>query len=121
MYLTKSEEYTLFRNDPPLRHSQNTRPFGGTAVYSQLDFYFEYPYCVNRYGVEITILRFMMIPHVTIVAVYILPLVSIRETCSAIEETLNSLPTQFNTFMDDFNVNWFSDSQRTPLYNLTCS
>ena len=63
----------------------------------------------------------MMIPHVTIVAVYILPLVSIRETCSAIEETLNSLPTQFNTFMDDFNVNWFSDSQRTPLYNLTCS
>ena len=60
----------------------------------------------------------MMIPHVTIVAVYRSPSISIRETCSAIKETLNSLPTQFNIFMGDFNVNWLSDSQRTPLYNL---
>ena len=59
----------------------------------------------------------MTIPHVTIVAVYRSPSVSIRETCSAIEETLNSLPTQFNTFMGDFNVNWLSDPQGTLLYN----
>ena len=62
----------------------------------------------------------MMIPHETIVAVYRSPSISIRETCSAIKETLNSLPTQFNIFMGDFNVNWLSDSQRTPLYT-TCS
>ena len=59
----------------------------------------------------------MMIPHVTIVAVYRSPSVSIRETCSAIKETLNSLPTQFNIFMGDFNVNWLSHPQGTQLYN----
>ena len=58
-----------------------------------------------------------MIPHVTIVAVYRSPSVSIRETRSAIEETLNSLPTQFNIFIGDFNVNWLSDPQGTQLYN----
>ena len=71
---------------------------------------------VLRNDVEITILRFMMIPHVTmIVAIYRSPSVSIRETCDAIKETLNSLPTPLNIFL--FNVNWLRDSQRTPLYN----
>ena len=59
-----------------------------------------------------------MIPHVTIVAVYRSPSVSIREASGAIEETFNSLPAQFNIFMGAFNVNWLSDSLRTPLYNL---
>lgn len=120
LYLIKDEQYTLFRNDAPSRNSQNTciRPFGGTAVYSRLDYYPGYPYCSNRNDVDITILRFMIIPHVTIVAVYRSPSVSVRETCDAIKDTLNSLPTQFNIFIGDFNVNWFSDSQRTPLYNL---
>lgn len=117
LYLIKGEQYSLFRNDAPSRHSQNTRPFGGTTVYSRLDYYPGYPYCSNRNDVEIAILRFMMIPHVTIVAIYRSPSVSIRETCDAIKETLYSLPTQFNVFIGDFNVNWFSDSQRTPLYN----
>ena len=70
LYSIKDEQYTMFRNDAPSRNSQNARPFGGTAVYSRLDYYPGYPYCSNRNDVEITILRFMMIPHVTIVAVY---------------------------------------------------
>ena len=68
-------------------------------------------------GNDVEILRFMMIPHVTmIVAIYRSPSVSIRETCDPIKETLNSLPTQLNIFV--FNVNWLRDSQLTPLYNL---
>lgn len=86
-------------------------------MYSRVDYYHEYPYCSNRNIAEITLLRFMMIPHVTIVAVYRSPSVSIREASGAIEETFNSLPTQFNIFMGAFNVNWLSDSRRTPLYN----
>ena len=84
------ETYTLFRNDAPPRVSENTRPFGGTA---------------NRNGIEITILRFIIIPPVTIVGVYRSPAVSIRELCSAIKETVEALPTQLNIFIGDFNVN----------------
>ena len=32
LYLFNNEKYTLFRNDAPPRVSENTRPFGGTAV-----------------------------------------------------------------------------------------
>ena len=99
------ETYTLFRNDAPPRVSENTRPFGGTAVYICLDYYPGYPQCANRNGIEITILRFIIIPPVTIVGVYRSPAVSIRELCSAIKETVEGLPTQLNIFIGDFNVN----------------
>ena len=112
------ETYTLFRKDAPPRVSENTRPFGGTAVYSCLDYYPGYPQCANRNGIEITILRFIIIPPVTIVGVYRSPAVSIRELCSAIKETVEALPTQLNIFIGDFNVNWFNTLQRALLYNL---
>lgn len=86
-------------------------------MYSRPDYYPGYPYCPNTHDVEITILRFMIIPHVTmIVTIYKSPSVLIRETCDAMKETLNPLPTQVNIFV--FNVNWLRDSQRTPLYNI---
>lgn len=118
LYLFNNETDTLFRNDAPPRVSENTRPFGGTAVYSRLDHYPGYAQFANRNGVEITILRFIIIPHVTIVGVYRSPAVSIREFCSAIKETIEALPTQLNIFIGDFNVNWFSSLQRALLYNL---
>ena len=99
------ETYTLFWKDAPPRVSENTRPFGGTAVYSCLDYYPGYPQCANRNGIEITILRFIIIPPVTIEGVYRSPAVSIRELCSAIKETVEALPTQLNIFIGDFNVN----------------
>lgn len=107
----------MFRNNARSRISQNTQPSEGTAVYSRTDYYPGYPYCPNTHDVEITILRFMIIPHVTmIVTIYRSPSVLIRETCDTMKETLNYLPTQSNIFV--FNVNWLCDSQRTPLYNL---
>ena len=118
LYLLEDDKYTLFRNDATTKDLQNTRPFGGTAVYSCVDFYPGYPYCFNQNGVEITILRFMIIPHITIVAVYRSPAVSITQMCSAVRQTLQSLSSQFNLFIGDFNVNWLNNSQRTPLYNL---
>ena len=118
LYLFNNETYTLFRNDAPPRVSENTWPFGGTAVYSRLDYYLGYPQCANRNRIEITILRFIIIPPVTIVGVYRSPAVSIRELCSAIKETVEAIPTQLSIFIGDFNVNWFNTLQRALLYNL---
>ena len=64
------KDYTLFRNDDTTRVSQNTRPFGGMAVYSRLDYYPGYPYCANTNGIEITVIRLMIMPHISIVGVY---------------------------------------------------
>lgn len=88
-------------------------------MYSRLDYYPGYPFSSNRHGVEITILRFMIIPHITIVGVYSSPAVSVTELCNAIQEILDSLPTRVNIFIGDFNVNWFliNDSRRASLYN----
>ena len=100
LYLLDDKNYILFRNDGTT--TQNVRPFGGTAVYSRLDYYPGYPICSNRHGVEITILRFMIIPHITIVGVYSSPTVSVTVLCNAIQEILDSLPTQVNIFIGDF-------------------
>lgn len=51
-------------------------------MYSRLDYYPGYPYCFNRYDVEISILRFLIIPHATEVGIYRSPVVSIGDLCS---------------------------------------
>ena len=108
--------YTLFRNDSSPSH--NERPFGGTAVYSGTDYYPGYPYNFNQNGVEITVLRLMIIPHITIIAVYRSPTVPIRQFCSALREVFMLSSTQFKILIGDFNVNWLNLSERRPLYNL---
>ncbi len=72
------KDYTLFRNDDTTRVSQNTRPFGGMAVYSHLDYYPGYPYCANTNGVEITVIRLMIMPHISVVGVYRSPAVQLH-------------------------------------------
>ena len=47
--------YTLFRNDGT-SNVNNIRPYGGTAVYSRIDYYPGYPYCSNGSGIEITVM-----------------------------------------------------------------
>ena len=112
------KDYTLFRNDDTTRVSQNTRPFGGMAVYSRLDYYPGYPYCANTNGVEITVIRLMIMPHISIVGVYRSPAVPITQLCSAVQHMLDCLPTQVNIFIGDFNANYFNSSQSASLNNL---
>ena len=116
LYFISDNKYSLFRNDAPLRNPQSV--FGGTAVYSHLDYYPGYPYCDNRNGVEIKILRFMVIPNVSVVAIYRSHAGSIREMCTCtLKDILESLPTKVTVFIGDFNANWFDDSKCEPLYN----
>ena len=108
--------YKLFRNDAVA--SGNVRPYGGTAVYSRLDFYPDYPYIFNTNGIEITVLRFILFPQITIIAIYRSPRISVTQLCHTMRNILRSLPTVHNIFIGDFNLNWLNEQERASLYNV---
>ena len=108
--------YTLFRNDNQPT-ALNTRPYGGTAVYSRNPFVLGYPVCKNTNGVEITVVRLVTIPHVTIIGVYRSPKVPVSQMCLALMQIL-TLYSDFCIFIGDFNVNWLIEKDKTPLHNL---
>jgi len=110
-------QHILFRNDAASLH--NERPYGGTAVYTHIDYYPGYPYCRNQNGIEITVMRFMIIPHITaVIAIYRPPAIPIRQLCSALTELLALSSTTLKIFIGDFNVNWLNITERATLYNL---
>ena len=109
--LTHDNKYSMFRNDAPARNPSNIRPYGGTVVYSCLDYYPGYPYCANTNGIEITVLRFIIIPHISTIGIYRSPARSIEQSCAALQSIL------VNLFIGDFNINWFNVANRLPLYN----
>ena len=108
--------YTLFRNDNQPA-ALNTRPYGGTAVYSKNPFVLGYPVCKNTNGVEITVIRLVTIPHVTIIGVYRSPKVPVSQMCLALKQIL-TFYSDFCIFIGDFNVNWLIQKDKAPLHNL---
>ena len=111
------ENYSLFRNDGTMTTS-NRRPYGGTAVYSRVDYYPGYPYSCNSHGIEITAIRLMTAPHIHIFGIYRSPSVPIVQMCSALSNMLFSQASQLNVFIGDFNIDWLENAGRTSLYNL---
>ena len=110
--------YTLFRNDNQ-SVALDTRPYGGTAVYSRISFIAGYPVCKNTNGGEITIIKVSTLPHVTInIGVYRSPRVPIRQMCASLMELLTLHCSYFNVFIGDFNVNWLIEKEKIPLYYL---
>ena len=97
--------YTLFIND---NHSTgiNTRPYGGTAVYSKNPSALGYPLCKNSNGIEITIIKVMTIPNLTIIGVYRSPKVPVTQMCTVLMQILNLYCSEFSIFIGDFHVNW---------------
>lgn len=63
-------------------------------------------------------MRFMILPHVTIIGVYRSPSIPVRLLCITLREILSLLSTQFSIFIGDFNVNWFSEKDKTPISNV---
>lgn len=112
----KIGELILFRND--IVSQNNERPHGGIAVYSRIDYYPGYPYCYNQNGIEITVMRFMIIPDIMIIAIYRSPAIPIRQLCTAVKELLALSPTTFKILIGDFNVNWLNITERATLYDL---
>ena len=111
------ENYSLFRNDGTMTTS-NRRPYGGTAVYSRVDYYPGYPYSCNSHGIEITAIRLMTAPHIHIFGIYRSLSVPIVQMCSALSNMLFSQASQLNVFIGDFNIDWLENAGRTSLYNL---
>lgn len=60
--------FTLFRNDGQSQGAN--RPYGGTAIYSRLEFLLHFPCQHNRNGIEITVARLSVLPNVNIIVVY---------------------------------------------------
>ena len=107
---------TLFRNDR--QSSVTLRPCGGTAIYSTVEFIPSYPYFRNTNGTEITIMKLIILPHVTIIGVYRSPKIPLSQLCHALNEVLAITTSQFNIIIGDFNINWLDEHGRRPLYNL---
>lgn len=107
--------FSLFRNDS---QCINTRPYGGTAVYSQVSLVPGFPYICNTNGIEITVMRVSSLPNITIIAIYRSPKISLRLLCESLNEILDSASSQYTVIIGDFNVNWMNEMERRPLYNL---
>lgn len=60
----------------------------------------------------------MIVPHITVIAIYRSPTVPIRQLYTAPTEVLTSSSTQLKILIGDFNINWLNISERAPLYNL---
>ena len=114
------DKYSLFRNDGTIT-TNNLRPYGGTAVYSRVDYYPGYPYSCNSHGIEITAIRLMTAPHIHIFGKYRSPSVRIVQMCSALSNVLFSQASQLNVFIGDFNIDWLENAERTSLNNLFVS
>lgn len=110
------EGYDLFRNDA--ESTTNMRPFGGTTIYTNQDYYPGYPQVHNVHNIEITATRFMILPNVTIVGIYKPPPTPVSQLCAALRHQLQFLSSQYAIFIGDFNINWFNESQSSALYNL---
>ena len=111
-------DFQLFRNDSYAMTGNMTRPYGGTAVYSKVPFVPDYPHSHNINGIEFTIIKVISHPSLTIVGVYRSPKVPISQLCSAVREIMLEVDSDENIIIGDFNVNWLSETDRRPLYNV---
>ena len=107
--------YYLFRNENPI-FSNASRPYGGTAVYSRIQYLSGYPYCRNIHDIEVTVIKIH--EDWTILGIYCSPKVPVRQLCQAISEVLNSISQNKIIIVGDFNINWLIETERRPLHNL---
>ena len=110
--------YNLYRND---LQSTDSRPFGGMAICSRIEFLPGYPRKHNIHGIEITIVKAMIFPHVTIIGIYRPPRISVQHLLAAVNEVLNLCTSQYNIFIGDLNINWLDEAARSPLYRFFIS
>ena len=111
--------YNLFRNDNLNPNTGLVRPFGGTAVYSKIPYLPGYPYCHNIHGIEITVIKVVTFQNWSILDIYRSPKVSVSKLCEAMSEVLNTILLDNSCIIvGDFNINWLTETERRPLYNL---
>ena len=79
--------YNLFPND---NHNSinESKTYGGTAVYSKIPYFPGYPYCLNIYGIQVRVIYIISHEDWTILGIYRSPKVPVRQLCQAITEVL---------------------------------
>ena len=110
------EGFTMLRNDG--QSSSNSRPYGGTAIYSKLEFALGFPYHYNRNGTEITVTWLSVLPNVNIMVIYRSPIVPVQNMCAALQEVLHLQPSPYQIIIGYFKVNWFDKIEKCALFNL---
>ena len=85
--------FTMFRNDG--QSSSNSRPYGGTAIYSKLEFASGFPHHYNRNGTKKTVTRLSVLPNVNIIVIYRSPTVPVQNMCAAHQEVLHLQPSPY--------------------------
>ncbi|CAB3996373.1 Hypothetical predicted protein [Paramuricea clavata] len=103
--------YRLFRNDIS-QFSAPGRPYGGTAVYSQIPLKEGYPYAHNTNGIEFTIIKTESHPNLTIIGLYRSPSIASSRLLSALRTILHKDSSSQNIFIGDFNINWMAETDR---------
>ena len=92
--------------------------YGGTGIYSRIKLMPGYPYFSNINGIEVIIVKLMIVPNGNILAVCRSPSIPVQRMCLALKEVIDNLPfSAYNVILGDFNVNWFDQSYRYPLSN----
>ena len=114
--LYKIDNYTLFRNDA--NQSTTTRPYRGIAVYSHIEFIPSYPCAHNHNVVDITLMKMMNFPYVTIIGIYRSPKIPIKQLCCGLGEVLNMSTSYYNIIIGDFNINWLTECANSPFFDL---
>ena len=56
-----------------------SRPFGGMAVFSRVEFLPGYPHCQNIDGIETTPIKVMILPHITIIGIHRSPKIQVQQ------------------------------------------
>ena len=76
-----------------------------------------YPYARNYHGIELTIAKTVEHPDLIIIGICRSPRV-VFSLLTAIRSTLVENPSSQIIFMEDLNVNWLDEVERSSLYNL---
>ena len=87
-------------------------------MYSKIPYCPGYPHCHDVHGIEITAIKVTICEYCTVLGIYCSPQIPIRQLCQAVSEVLDTISTENNIIIGDFNVNWLIEADRQPLWNL---
>lgn len=87
-------------------------------MYSKIPYSPGYPHCHDVHSIEITAIKVTICEYCTVLGIYRSPKIPIRQLCQAVSEVLDTISTENNIIIGDFNVNWLIEADRQPLWNL---
>ena len=88
-----------------MSHHNNSRSYGGTAVYSKVPFVEGYPYRRNINGIEFTVIKITTKQELTIIGVYRSPRIAAGLLCSVLVDVVTQDTSEQN-IITHFTMSW---------------